>query len=251
MSVYIGSDEPVLLNYSDSLIRDLTAAILKTNTDVEITRVAPLDSTLPDGSKFWTAVFDPEYFEPDINYKIEWIGTNQNGAPYSFVESGISVKVSTDFYSTFIHDLRLSLMDDGDVVDYPIKNMLAAVKQALSYVNAQAPVTSLTSSQVPYNLLMDFTKVNLYLAKASRETMDNFTYNDIGKSFGVDRAPKLLQLAGELKRSAEAQLLLWKKNIRPNAMGLSTRYARRGLTSTRAGFIQRIVYRNFAFGGLT
>lgn len=243
--IYIQSNDPVMFSYQNSLVSTITSAELTDNADVSLTVVTPLDYTLADGTKEWYAIFDPSYFEPDSTYKIVWSGKNTNGSAFEFTETGISVKISTDFYQTFIDSLRQAVMDDGEACDYLPNALLGAVKWASNYINAQPPVTNIPTETIPYNFLLDFSKIYLYRAKASREALETFNYSDIGKSFNLDRSPKLLALADNLSRSAEQQLQAYKKNLRPRMLGLQSRNARRSGASARSMMYNRVIFRSF------
>lgn len=244
--IYVQDNDPVLFSYQNELVSAITSVELLDNSNVVLTVLTDiLDSVFEDGTKEWFAIFDPHYFKAGETYKINWKGKDVNGASYTFQETGITVSVSKDFYQTFVATLRRSIFDDGEATDYPIETMLSAVKYASSQMNTQPPFTNYGPEQQPFNLLMDFTKIQLYRGKAAREALETFTYNDIGKSFNLDRSPKLLALVQDLARSAEQQLLIYKKNLRPVMMGLASRYARRSGSTARALFISRAIFRNF------
>lgn len=244
--IYVQDNDPVLISYRNELVSTLSTVELLSSTDQVLTVIQnPISSELEDGITEWYAIFDPHYFQADQIYKINWIGTNVNGSAYTEQETGIEVKISNDFYSTFTSSLRRSIFDDAQAADYPIPTILEAIKYATSLVNLYPPYSSMDVYSIPYNLLLDFSKIYLYRGKAAREAMETFQYNDIGKSFNLDRSGRLLALAQDLARSAEQQLAIFKKNLRPVLMGLASRYTRRTGSSARSVITQRIIFRNF------
>ena len=245
MTVYITPDDPVLLSYKNELVTTISKATLLNASDVELTQVTPLDCLKDDGSKEWFAFFDPSYFLPDTLYKIRWDGVGTDGEDYTETETGLEVKISTDFYNTFMLSMRQSLSDDGETCIYSPQTMLAAVRYARDLINNYPVLTNLPVESLPYNLLLDYSKIYLYRSVATSEMMNSFTYNDIGKSFSFDRGPKLLQLVDNLTRGADSQLALYKKHLRPSFKGMMSRYARRAAGGVRAMMIHRVLFRNY------
>lgn len=245
MAVYITPDDPVLLSFKNELAASIATATLLKSDDTELTQVTPLDCVKEDGSKEWFAFFDPFYFSPDLTYKIRWDGLATDGTDFTELETGLSVKVSNDFYATFMLSLRQAISDDGESCIYSPAAMLQSVKYARDLINNYPPLTRLSIEYLPYNLLVDYSKIYLYRSVATSEMMNSFTYNDIGKSFSFDRGPKLLQLVDNLTRGADTQLALYKKHLRPKFAGVMSRYARRSPGSARSLMLHRVLFRNF------
>lgn len=244
--IYVAGYDPILVSFKNPSFSTVSSVVLNTSADVELTTVTSiLDTTLTDGSKEWYAVFDPSHFSEEGSYKLVWSGLDTNSSTISFIEDGIQIRYTRDFYSSFLEAVRLSMMDDGEVCDYHPVSLVQSVKHAASYFNTQPPITNFHPEDIPFNLLLDYSKIYLYRAKASRETMNTFTYSDIGKSFNLDRAPKLLQLVDNLSRQSDQQLNTFKKQLRPAIKGLMSRYARRSATTARSMMMSRTIYRNF------
>lgn len=240
--IYVSEGSPVLIYYSNNAVKTVNTATLLNDSDEPLSTVTPLDASVDDVVK-WGAFFDPELFVVDEEYKISWVGVDENGDDFTDVEDNISVKKSNSFYSSFFDSLRRSLMDDGTRYDYPLELYSSAVAYAVSFFNAQPPVTTSNAEGIPLHFLIDLSKIYLYRGLATREAMDTFSYNDIGKAFNLDRSPRLQALAQSLEASIIKQLEVFKRNLRPQIIGLRSRYARHTGRSVRSNMYDRIIYR--------
>lgn len=240
--IYVSQGSPVLIYYTNDAVKKVQTATLLNDSDEPLSTVTPLDGSV-DGVVKWGAFFDPELFETDNTYQISWEGLDENGDAFTDVEEDITVKESTNFYASFFETLRNSLFDDGFSYNYPLEMMNGAISYAVSFFNTQPPVTTASVETIPAHYLIDLSKIYLYRGLASREAMETFSYNDIGKSFNLDRSGRLLALAQQLEGSIIKQLEVYKRNLRPQILGLRSRYARRTGNTIRANMYDRIIYR--------
>lgn len=250
MSIFVGQDQPVLFDFFDESVKELTKATLQYSNSTTIMQAVPMscaeaDCDINSTKYIWSVIFDPRHFRANQTYQILWEGVDINDAPFSHLETGITITYETDFYHGMVKRLRQSILDDGVSCDYHPRMMLEALDYATCIVNSTPPLIEVRPECIPCNLLIDFAKANLYMSRAGREAIETFTYNDIGKSFGFDISGKLLQLAQFLQKNARDYLILWKRHLRPQMMGLMSRYARRSGRTARAMFIERAVYRSF------
>lgn len=250
MTVFVGEGDPVLFDFFDESVKELTKATLQYSNGTPIMQAVPMPCAEADcninSTKFiWTVIFDPRHFREGQTYQILWEGEDVNDSPFSQLETGVTITYSTDFYHGMVNMLRNSIIADGVSCDYHPRMMLDALDYATCIVNNYPPFVKIDPQCIPCNLLIDFAKANLYMSRAGREAIETFTYNDIGKSFGFDISGKLLQLAQFLHRDAMDYLKMWKRHIRPQMMGLMSRYARRSGRTSRAMFVERAVYRSF------
>lgn len=245
MSSYDASkiSEPVVFTFRSTVFNTVSNATLKKSDDSLVQQVDVFDFMGDDEVTYWVAYFDPGLFLPDTTYKILWSGIDLNGAGYTFTENGILVFYSDAVYSNLIRILRQSIFDEGSASDYPPQSFVNAIRLAASKVNRTPPFSSYSIEEMPLDILIDLARIELYTARLARESLDTFDYNDIGKSFRLDRSDKLRSLIDSLKTTTMEQLTIFKQNSGIFFKGLTSKYLQRRYTGVRGKNISQIIYR--------
>lgn len=239
------SSEPVSIQLIDNSFKIVSKANLKTSDDTLVESVEVLDFSNDSDVISWVAFFDPGSFENNVSYKIDWIGLDLNDAPYSKVENGISVSYTNSVFAPLVKFLRQSIFDDGVASDYPPAAFLNAIKLAASKINSYPPLTNYSLEIIPFDLLIDYARIDLYRSKMAREALETFQYSDIGKSFSIDRSTKLKMLIDDIEGRLTEKIKLFKTNNSVHFRGMYSRAAPRTATGVRGKHISQIIYRNF------
>lgn len=239
------ASEPVSIYLIDATFKKVNQAVLKKTDNTVVESVEVLDFANDSDLVTWVAFFDPGSFENNVSYKIDWVGIDLNGASYTKAETGISVSYTDSVFAPLVKFLRQSIFDDGVASDYPPAAFLNAIKISVSKINSYPPLTSYALEIIPFDLLIDYARIELYRAKMAREALETFQYSDIGKSFSIDRSTKLKMLIDDIESRLSEKIKLFKTNNSVHFRGMYSRAASRTSTSVRGKHISQIIYRNF------
>lgn len=185
-------------------------------------------------SQVSTGIYDVSFLtvgmKPGLYILESWGQIMWVGKPIQLRSSGTIEIGEISMLQYYINRLRVKLMDDMVSwyrLDEPIhqwsaSNLMACLTEALSHINNRGPrITYEAFETVPEDLIVTGGMIYALESRARIELANAMNYTD-GHSLNIDRSPKYLQMAQQLRAGWDISIESWKRATPPTPIGLKS-----------------------------
>lgn len=159
-----------------------------------------------------------------------WGNIDWGGKPIELRADGTINVGEISMLQYYITRLRVRLMDDMLAwyrLDQPVQqwsadNLAACLMEALSHINVRGPrITYEVFETVPEDLIVTGGMIYALESRARMEIANTMNYTD-GHSLNIDRSPKYLQMAQQLRAGWDQSIESWKRATPPTPIGVKS-----------------------------